>query len=649
MTFKERLTAWSEAVRARTGLIVAGVLAMFLVAGGITAQAAWHWAFHDLPPVPESAEDLWRVRMEPTVTLLDSEDAVLAIRGPLYGVPARLEDLPPHVAQAFLSIEDRRYYEHPGVDWRGTLRALFANFRAGRTVQGGSTITMQLVKNLILTPERTMRRKIQEMRLALALEERLTKEEILELYLNRIYFGEQAYGIEAAARRYFNKPASELTIQEAALLAALPAAPTRLAPTDNLVEAQARAANVLAAMRDAGFLSPMDYLVAAATQAEPVESAFQPGGSLEYGHLFDYAIAEARRALGPDNDVPDLVIHTTLDTRLQNAAQRVVRERLERDGPAVRASEAAAVVLASDGAVRAMVGGTDYTTSQFNRALQARRQPGSAFKPIVYLAALENGYTPTSVFNDAPVNFDGWTPVNFGGGNRGRMTMEDALKRSTNTIAAQVGMLVGLDNVAEMATRLGITTPMNPVPSLSLGSSEVRVIDLTAVYLAIANDGRRTDPYFVTEVRTTRGDVLFTREPARTQQVITRNDARAMSTMMQGVILDGTGRRAALPGGRPAAGKTGTSQNSRDAWFAGYTAQFTTAVWTGNDDDSPMANVTGGALPADIWRDIMAAAHEGLAVEPLSAPPPRVRSEREERLLTYYSELSVAFGRLRGG
>jgi penicillin-binding protein 1A len=649
-TFKERLAAFSEALRARTLMVIAAIASLFLIAGAITANAAWNWAFHDLPPVPESAEDLWRVRMEPTVTLLDSEGAILAIRGPLYGVPARLEDLPPHVAQAFLSIEDRRYYQHDGVDWRGTIRAVLANIRAGRTVQGGSTITMQLVKNLILTPERTIRRKVQEMRLALALERVLTKEEILELYLNRIYFGEQAYGIEAAARRYFNKSASELTVQEAALLAALPAAPTRLAPTDNLAEAQARATNVLAAMRDAGFLSPMDYMIANATQAEPVESVLQPGGAQQYGHLFDYAVTEATRLLGPDNEVTDLVIHTTLDTSLQNAAQEVVTRRLATDGETVRAGEAGAVILGSDGAVRAMIGGRDYVSSQFNRAVQARRQPGSAFKLFVYLTALESDYTPTSVFNDTPVSYGTWSPVNFGGGFRGRMTMEDALKRSVNTIAAQVGMLVGISEVAEMARRLGITTALNEVPSLSLGSSEVSVIDMAASYLVIANDGRRLDPHFVTEIRTTRGEVLFERpEETRTQQVVARGHARAMSTMLQGVVLDGTGRRAAVPGHR-VAGKTGTSQNSRDAWFVGYSAQYTAAVWTGNDDDTAMANVTGGGLPADIWREIMTAAHDGLPAEPLAAPAPRVRSEREERLVAFYSGLSAEFGRvLEGG
>ncbi|MGY6661908.1 MAG: transglycosylase domain-containing protein [Glycocaulis sp.] len=643
------MAAFGETLRARKLMVMAGIASLFLAAGAIVAHAAWEWAFHDLPPVPETAEDLWRVRMEPTVTLLDSDGAVLAIRGPLYGMPARLDDLPPHVAQAFLSIEDRRYFDHDGVDWRGTIRAMLANVRAGRTVQGGSTITMQLVKNLILTPERTMRRKIQEMRLAMALERVLTKEEILELYLNRIYFGEQAYGIEAAARRYFNKPASELTVQEAALLAALPAAPTRLAPTDNLAEAQARATNVLSAMRDAGFLSPMDYIVANATQAEPVESAFRPGGMQQYGHLFDYAVTEAQRLLGPDNDVPDLVIETTLDTRLQNAAQEVVTNRLERDGPAARAGEAAAVVLDSNGAVRAMIGGRDYVSSQFNRAIQARRQPGSAFKPFVYLAALEADYSPSSVFNDTPVTYDNWSPVNFGGGNRGQMTMEDALKRSVNTIAAQVGMLVGISEVAEMARRMGITTPLNEVPSLSLGSSEVRVIDMAASYLVIANDGRRLDPYFVTTIRTTRGDVLYKRpEETRTQQVIARGHARAMSTMLQAVVLDGTGRRAAVPGHR-VAGKTGTSQNSRDAWFVGYSAQYAAAVWTGNDDDSAMANVTGGGLPADIWREIMVAAHEGERAQPLAAPAPRVRSEREERLVAFYSGLSADFDRVLSG
>jgi len=397
-------------------------------------------------------------------------------------------------------------------------------------------------------------------------------------------------------------------------------------------------------MVDAGFITRDE---AAAAEAEDIELTKPPERDPQVGYALDMAADRINEILPT---LPgDLIVQLTLDADLQDAVDEAFSKRMKEEGAAQKATQAAGIVMDDRGRILAMYGGVDYNENQFNRATQAMRQPGSAFKPFVYLAALEADYAPSSVFNDTPVSYGNWSPVNFGGGHRGRMTMEDSLKRSVNTIAAQIGMLVGISEVAEMARRLGITTPLNEVPSLSLGSSEVRVIDMAASYLVIANDGRRLDPYFISEIRTTRGDVLYEREEeTRTQQVIARGHARAMSTMLQGVVLDGTGRRAAVPGHR-VAGKTGTSQNSRDAWFVGYSAQFATAVWTGNDDDSAMANVTGGGLPADIWREIMVAAHDGLPAEALNAPAPRVRSEREERLVAFYSGLSAEFDRVLSG
>lgn len=631
-------------------MTVAGGLACAILAAGLIAGViGWRWAFHDMPAIPDDSEELWRVRMEATVTLLDHEDNVLAVRGPLYGAPARLTDLPPHVPRAFMAIEDQRFFEHSGVDWSAMARAFTANFRAGRTVQGGSTITMQLVKNLILTPERTLQRKIQEIHIARALERRLSKQDILELYLNRIYFGEQAYGIEAAARRYFDKPAAELTLQEAALLAALPKAPSRLAPTDNLVEAQARAAQVLAAMRERGYIDELEYLVAISTQAEPVQGVIGSGNHARFGHIFAYAMNEAARALGPEPEANDLVIHTTIDRELLTMAETALRARMEEEGEAVNAGEAALISMDRDGAVRAVVGGVDYARSQFNRATQARRQPGSAFKPVVYAAALEAGYSPWEVFEDSPVNIDGWTPGNFGGGYRGRVTIEDALKRSINTVAARVGMAVGLANVVDMARRLGVSGVTQAVPSITLGAAETRLIDLTSAYLVFANDGERHPPHLIREIRNTRGALIWERSGDRPEQVIDADDARTMSTMLQAVVREGTGRAALLPGGHPVAGKTGTSQSSRDAWFVGYTAHYATGVWVGNDDDTPMQGVTGGGLPARIWQAYMAEAHENLPVENLAAPAPRTRSVREERLAAFYSSLAGELDQARAG
>ncbi len=625
-------------------------MAVIVLSGALIAGAVgYRWAFHDMPAIPEDSRELWRVRMEPTVTLLDREGAVLAVRGPLYGQPARLTELPPHVPRAFLAIEDQRFFEHGGVDWTAMVRSSVVNVRAGRTLQGGSTITMQLVKNLILTPERTLQRKLQEMRIAMALEDRLSKQEILELYLNRIYFGEQAYGIEAAARRYFDKPATELSLQEAALLAALPKAPSRLAPTDNLAEAQARAAIVLRTMRDIGYIDELEYLVAVSTQAEPVEGVFGSGDHMRYGHIFSYAATETARALGPDPDVNDLVIATTIDRDMQAAAVQAVQTRIADEGEAVNASEAALIALDRDGSVRAVVGGIDYAASQFNRATQARRQPGSAFKPVVYAAALEAGYSPWDVFDDSPVDIDGWTPGNFGGGYRGRVTIDDALKRSINTVAARVGMAVGLPQVVDMARRLGVGGVLRPVPSITLGASETRLVDITSAYLVFANDGNRIPPHLITEIRSTSGELVWERPEDEPEAVIDTEDARTMSTMLQAVVREGTGTAARLPDGRPAAGKTGTSQQSRDAWFIGYTANLAAGVWVGNDDDSPMRNVTGGGLPARIWNDFMAAAHEGLEIEQLAAPAPRTRDPREERLAAFYGALSNDLENARTG
>jgi penicillin-binding protein 1A len=633
-----------EQRRRRIVIIIASVTGVSLLGMLIAALLVWNWAFYDLPPAPASAAELWSVRLEPSVTVLDTHGDVLAVRGPLYARAVPLADMPVYLPQAFLAIEDQRFYEHGGVDYRGVLRAVWINLRAGHSAQGGSTITMQLVKNLMLTPDRHLRRKLQEVRLAWALEENLTKTEILELYLNRIYLGARAFGVEAAAHRYFSKSAADLSLAEAAMLAALPKAPSRLDPTVNLEAAQARATRVLAAMLDAGFITEEERAEAVANPGVPVPASLDPQAGLTWGYVFDYAVLEASRLL--DQDVPDLVIRTTIDPALTLAARDSIAGVLDSDGPAADASEAAIVLLAPDGAIRAFAGGRDYAISQFNRAIQAQRQPGSAFKPIVFTAALEAGYEPSSGVWDEPVDLEGWEPQNFSGNYRGLVTLQEALRRSINTVAVQLADDVGLTHIIETGHRLGIVSPMPELPAIALGAAEVNLLELTAAYSVFPRDGQRFDPWFIESIANSRGDLLYEHEAVAAPQVITAAIARSMSTMLQDVVVSGTGHRAILAGGRRAGGKTGTSQSFRDAWFIGFTADYTAGVWIGNDDDSPMARVTGGGLPATIWQHFMTRVHQGVPVHALSAPAPRTRSEREERLAAYYSELSEAFDAL---
>ena len=622
-------------------------------AGGIAAGAVigfmlfWAWAFHDIPPPPRDAAELWAARREASVTLTDREGDILAIRGPYYARAVSLDELPDHVPQAFLAIEDQRFFQHDGVDRRGIARALWRNFTAGRTVQGGSTITMQLVKNLILTPERSLRRKLQEIRLAWAIEAMLSKTEILELYLNRIYLGARAYGIEAAAQRYFGKSATELNLAEAALIAALPKAPSRLDPTANLDAARARASQVLAAMVEAGYITEGERAAAEAEPAELTPGADPAGDDSEWGYVFDYAAAEVERLIA--GAPPDLVIRTTIDPDLTLAAHDTIETVLEADGERLNAGQAAIVLLEPDGAIRALAGGRNYLDSQYNRATQAHRQPGSAFKPIVFAAALEAGLTPYSAFWDEPIDLEGWSPENFGGNYRGLVTLQEALKRSINTVAAQIVEEVGAQTIVEIAQRFGIGSDLQPLPSIALGSLEVTLLELTSAYAVFANDGRRRPPYLIASITDSRGETIYQRPAHAGTQAFETELARTMSTMMQDVVLSGTGRRAALPDGRAVAGKTGTSQSFRDAWFVGFTADYTAGVWVGNDDDSPMIDVTGGGLPAEIWRRFMTVAHEGLPARPLSGEAPRTRSEREERLAAFYSDLSAEFSSVLDG
>ena len=524
-------------------------------------------------------------------------------------------DLLPHlVIDAVVATEDRRFKEHWGLDPVGLLRASFANMRAGRFAQGGSTLTQQLAKNLFLTPDRTMARKMEELVLAFWLEMRLSKTEILELYLNRVYFGGGAYGIEAAAQRFFDKSSRELTIAEAAVIAGLLKAPSKYSPTANPGAARARGRTVLNKMRDAGVITAEQEKKA---RAEIVQfaSARQAGESSGAEYAVDYVVERLPALIGPGHT--DLVVETTIDPDLQRRANDIVKKELVLQGSVLAANQAAAIVLDTEGGIRALVGGRSYAESQFNRAVRARRQPGSTFKPFVYLAALEGGLKPDSVAYDLPLSIQGWSPHNENGRYTGAVTLRHALAHSINTVAVRLILDMGPRRVSDVARRLGIKSPLRDEPSLALGTSEVSLLELASAYGAFGNGGHRIEPHAIRCVRMGSGRILYARTAPGSEQTISSQNVGAMSDMLNEAMIHGTGKRAAIPL-HLAAGKTGTSQKFRDAWFVGYTAHLTAGVWVGNDNGAQMNKVRGGQLPAEIWRQIMQVAHARMA--PLMLP-----------------------------
>jgi len=559
---------------------------------------------------------LYDVDRQPSITYLDRNGALIATRGSQQAPPADLEALPDYVPAAFIAIEDRRFYWHPGFDPVGMMRAMAANMRAGRIVQGGSTLTQQLAKNLFLTPDQNMRRKVQELMLAVWLELKFSKEEILALYLNRVYFGAGAYGIEAASQRYFDKSARELTVGEAALLAGLLKAPSRYSPLSESERAATRATVVLNEMVEAGVITPEQR---AAAVLEPVRVS-RTLATQHAQYFIDWLDQEIRGLVGEPTE--DMIVETTLDLTLQTAAERNVRRILDRD--ASRGVEQAALVaLDGDGRVRAMIGGASYADSQFNRAVDARRQAGSAFKPFVYLAAMEAGYTPETPVVDEPIRIGNWSPRNYSGNFIGETTIGNAVAQSTNTVAAYVADQIGRDSVARAARRLGITSRIGLEPAMALGAVEVSPIDMATAYAAFANGGRRVEAYGISRIRTPQGRVIYQRaaRDAAAGQAINNPPLYYMNQMLRGVIERGTAQSAAIPG-RDLAGKTGTTSDYRDAWFVGYTGGFVTAVWVGKDDNTAMRGVTGGAAPAAIWRGFMEAALPRLNAPDIPDGPP---------------------------
>ena len=585
-----RLFYWTFVLAIWGGIAGAGIVVYY----GAKMPAATTWSIPD---------------RSPNIKIVSVDGRLLANRGMTGGEAIGLHQMSPYIPEAVMAIEDRRFYSHYGIDPIGLARAMLANVVGGRFRQGGSTVTQQLAKNLFLKPDRTLERKVQEVLLALWLEQKHTKDQILEMYLNRVYFGSGAYGVEAASRRYFGKSARDVTLSEAALLAGLLKAPSRLSPARDPKAAEARAQLVLAAMRDEKMIG--DKELTNAMSAPATRAAAYWTGSENY--VADRIMGELPGLIG---DVrTDIIVDTTVDLTLQELAEKSIRRLVDENGKKLNVSQGALVSIDNSGAVRAMVGGYDYANSQFDRASEARRQPGSAFKPFVYMAALEQGRTPDSVRNDAPIKIGNWTPDNYNGKYFGKVTLATALAKSLNSVAAQLAMEVGPAAVVEAAHRMGIESELQANTSIALGTSEVTPLELTAAYVPFANGGYRPDIHFVKRVTTTDGEVLYENTGSGNPRVVRSEVVGMMNSMMTGTVEIGTAKRAAFAW--PAAGKTGTSQKSRDAWFVGYTANLTTGVWFGNDDGTPMKKVTGGALPALAWHEFMVAAHEGVPVAPL--------------------------------
>lgn len=585
---------------------VGGLLRLALVLsfwGGIFLCGLVLWYARELPAITKKPQ----FERQPSITILDARGNQVAIYGNIMGEALDLKDFPPDLIHAVLAIEDRRFYSHIGIDPIGLVRAVLANLLHGRLMQGGSTITQQLAKNLFLSQERTFKRKVQEALLALWLEHELSKDEILAAYLNRVYLGGGAYGVDAAARLYFDKPAKDLSLRESATIAGLLKAPSRYSPASNPRLASQRADTVIEAMRDAGYLEK-DGKGAKSARIPPPPPR-KPGSSVDATRYYtDWIVDQLGEIVGtPESDV---VVHTTLEPHVQNAAENALAAALRTRGVEQRFSQGAVTVMRTDGAVVAMVGGRDYAQSQFNRATQAFRQPGSSFKPIVYLTALEQGWRPDSLIEDAPISGAKYRPENYEGKYYGTTTLESALALSMNTAAVRLMKEVGPRNVVATARRLGITAPLDSNLALALGSSGVPMIEMVAAYGVFARDGLESDPYGIERVEDREGNVIYqkTHDTFAARVAIPEN-IRALDYMLTQVIERGTGRGAMLPW--PAAGKTGTSQDYRDAWFLGFTSDYVAGVWVGNDDNSPMKRISGGSVPAQVWRETMMAAQGG--------------------------------------
>lgn len=624
----------------RYQLIRGGIIgALGICAIGVIAVFIWYRSlFSGMPDLPPT-EELWSAGREASIEYVDLNGDTIAVRGPRYGRAVRAEELAEYIPGAFIAAEDKRFYEHNGADTTAIVRAAWTNWWSGRTVSGASTLTQQLVKNLVLSPEQTYRRKFQEVRLARELETRLTKDEILELYLNRAYFGSSLYGLSAAAEGYFGKPATELTIGEAALLAGIVKAPSRWALNKNLEGALERRDYVLGRMVETGLLTGPEKELERAKEIVIVEQNIEDP---RFGYILDTVKTKIDAVLPAAPG--DLIVQITIEPELQRAATDALIKRMEEEGSEAKATQAAAVIMRSDGRVAALIGGIDYEESSYNRAVQAMRQPGSSFKPFVYAAALQEGTDLYDVRVDEPIEIDNWKPVNYIPDQfLGPVTISEAFASSLNTVAAQLAQEVGEEKVIRLAQNFGIRSDMKPLPSIALGSEVVNLYELTRAYGVFALEGARLDPYFIQRIEDSRGTLLYERPEYEPKPVYPANLTRKMNAMMARAVQTGTGTGARIEGWT-VAGKTGTSQDWRDAWFVGVTAKTITGVWVGNDDNSPMNEVTGGGLPTRLFRDVTTLALTGQTKAPLKGAEGIVApTSAAETRIAFYRNLANAF------
>jgi 1A family penicillin-binding protein len=588
------------------------VVAVLAVAVGLL----W-WALRDVP-----WQEIAEGSLKPVVVLESADGAAIVQQGPYQGAYAKREEFPPHLVDAVLAVEDRRFYEHYGIDFRGVGRAVWRNLLAGEVVEGGSTITQQLIKILYLESDRTFKRKIQELVIAFWLEARLGKDEILTRYLNNIYLGSGATGVPAAARVYFDKAVNQLDLRESAMLAGIIRAPSQLSPLTNPQGAAERTAIALDVMVASGVLDEAEARAARAETAtlKPTRPAQRAGSWFS-----DWVLEDAREIAGPYRGT--IKVRTTIVPKLQALAERAVAEGLA-SGEAAGVGQAALVAMTPDGAVVAMVGGRDYAGSEFNRAAAAMRQPGSAFKLFVLYAALKAGYTPRDRVRDEPIEINGWTPENFGGEYNGRVSIAEAFARSLNAAMVNLAQEVGLKDVVAAARELGIDAPLNETPALALGASEVSLLDLTGAYASVRAGLAPIEPWGIVSFQSEGQPQAFRVGPPKPPEVDLRGVQRDLVGLLHLVVQRGTGKAAGLDGF--AAGKTGTSQNFRDAWFIGFNEPLVAGVWVGNDDDSPMNEITGGKLPAAIWKNFMSAALAEAAKERPAAEAMTASAEAQE-------------------
>ncbi|GIR25498.1 MAG: penicillin-binding protein 1A [Alphaproteobacteria bacterium] len=552
------------------------------------------WSLLNLPET-ESIQ----ISRQPSITFLDKDGRIIASYGDIYGKSIKYNNLPENLINAVIVTEDKRFFNHFGVDIKGVFRAIYVNLKERRIVQGGSTITQQLAKNLFLTPERSFTRKLHELILSLWLELRFSKKQILSIYLNRVYLGSGTYGVQAASEKYFNKKVEDLNLYECAVIASLLKAPSRYNPIANKKLSQERASLVLENMAKSQMISKAK--VKEAKYNNKKYSKFTtPPKSTRY--FIDWLLPRVKAYVGEINE--DLIVRTTLDVKLQKIAEDSLNKVTE-NFPS--ADQSALVSLNLDGGVISMIGGRDYGDSQFNRVTQAKRQPGSAFKLFVYLAGLENGFAPDDLVVDSKIDINGWSPKNYKDKYIGEVSVKDAFSNSINTVAVKISEDIGREKVIKMAKLMGITSPILNSPSLALGTSEVNLLELTAAYDVLANNGNGVFVHGIRSMENTEGKNLFTRKIQGPGKILNSYTVKTMTEMMEQTIINGTGKKAKI--NRPAAGKTGTSQSLRDAWFVGFTSNIVVGVWFGNDDDSPMEKITGGTAPAILWGEFMKKAH----------------------------------------